>query len=548
VLPVASKLANDYTYPSDFFCMSLKRQFMWSMAPLMIITVVNIFSVPMFYRYLGPEMYALWFYVIAFTGMFGFADLGLGVAVGRYIGVALGKGDTAAVREYWGTGNLIAIPLLALMALVFIGVGVWFGPMWFDKLKPENMKLLQWAFVFGGCGLFLSYYIQFWLVLSQAHLDFKFIGILRGCFSVAQVMLTLWLAYLTHNPVVLILSGLAVAGLQLGIFIWHANHNYELGWNFRDASLARAREMAGYTFKSFASLLAGSFLGGIDRLLLGKVAAPVLFTHYNICNNFGGRIQGLSVAIMGPVFHQTSRTLSKGGHASAAAIYNETFNFVFGWYALVAIWVAIWHPVLLQLWLGREPGLAAAIAPVFTPLVIAFCFSALANVSGAQLGPLNRMGVLFGFTVVSSLALGICVFIGWYWSRHMDFGVSFFGIVCIPEWHWDGLVGVAWGVLASRVVFIVQDLYVIRLIGGGGWLSPRTWEHLLIQCCVGLAFYFGARALAFSSPSSIQAESFWETLSVMRWQLSLALLHGGLVAAWLLRGPLLRVWKARFAK
>ena len=130
----------------------------------------------------------------------------------------------------------------------------------------------------------------------------------------------------------------------------------------------------------------------------------------------------------------------------------------------------------------------------------------------------------------------------------MDFGVSFFGIVCIPEWHWDGLVGVAWGVLASRVVFIVQDLYVIRLIGGGGWLSPRTWEHLLIQCCVGLAFYFGARALAFSSPSSIQAESFWETLSVMRWQLSLALLHGGLVAAWLLRGPLLRVWKARFAK
>ena len=504
--------------------MSLKRQFLWSMAPLMIITVVNIFSVPMFYRYLGPEMYALWFYVIAFTGMFGFADLGLGVAVGRYIGVALGKGDTAAVREYWGTGNLIAIPLLALMALVFIGVGVWFGPMWFDKLKPENMKLLQWAFVFGGCGLFLSYYIQFWLVLSQAHLDFKFIGILRGCFSVAQVMLTLWLAYLTHNPVVLILSGLAVAGLQLGIFIWHANHNYELGWNFRDASLARAREMAGYTFKSFASLLAGSFLGGIDRLLLGKVAGTAVFTHYNICNNVGSRIQGLSGAIMGPVFHQTSRAMGKSGEKSAAGIYNETFNFVFGWYALISIWTVLWHPVLLRLWLGKALG--EQVAPAFVPLTIAFCLSALASISSAQLGALNRMGVYLGFTIVNGLGLGICVLSGW---------------------HWGGLAGVAWGVLASRVVLIAQDLYVIRLIGGGGWLSRRTWEHLLIQCGVGLAFYFVARALlphaAQPEPAS---ETFWKTLLATRWELLLAVVHGGLVAAWLLRKPVLRVLKARF--
>src|SRR5437773_9888050 len=92
--------------------MTLKRQSLWSIAPLVVISAVNIFSVPLFYRYLGAELYALWFYVITFTGIFGFADLGLGVAVGRYIGFAMGKGDAAAVREYWGTGNLIALPLV----------------------------------------------------------------------------------------------------------------------------------------------------------------------------------------------------------------------------------------------------------------------------------------------------------------------------------------------------------------------------------------------------------------------------------------------------
>ena len=38
------------------------------MAPLLVVTLVNIVSVPLFYRYLGPEMYALWFYVLTFTG------------------------------------------------------------------------------------------------------------------------------------------------------------------------------------------------------------------------------------------------------------------------------------------------------------------------------------------------------------------------------------------------------------------------------------------------------------------------------------------------
>src|SRR5438093_78605 len=153
--------------------MSLKRQSLWSIAPLVVISAVNIFSVPLFYRYLGAELYALWFYVITFTGVFGFADLGLGVAVGRYIGVALGKADHKAVREYWGTGNFIAIPLLALMGLSFMVIGVIYGPKWFN-VSTANIALLRACFVTGGMGLFLNFYGQFWNILSQAHLDFRF--------------------------------------------------------------------------------------------------------------------------------------------------------------------------------------------------------------------------------------------------------------------------------------------------------------------------------------------------------------------------------------
>src|SRR5215831_13857618 len=93
----------------------IKRQSLWGMMPLLVISVVNVVSVPLFLRTLGHDMYALMGYIAVFTGMFGFADLGLGVVVGRYIGVALGKGDQDAVRSYWATGNSIVLPMLLSM-------------------------------------------------------------------------------------------------------------------------------------------------------------------------------------------------------------------------------------------------------------------------------------------------------------------------------------------------------------------------------------------------------------------------------------------------
>jgi len=124
---------------------------MWNMAPLLVTAMTGFLSLPLLLRFLGDDRYAIWGYISTFTGMFGFADLGLGVAVGRYIGVALGRNDHDAVRGYWGTGNAIMIPFLTLISFVFIGLGVWLGPKWFN-VSPGDIELLRWCFVAGGFG------------------------------------------------------------------------------------------------------------------------------------------------------------------------------------------------------------------------------------------------------------------------------------------------------------------------------------------------------------------------------------------------------------
>ncbi len=475
--------------------MSLKRQTLWSMAPLVVITALNLVSVPLFYRYLGAEMYALWFYVQTLSGSFGFMDLGLGTAVGRYLGVALGNGDRAAGKEYWGTGNASAIPLLLLMASVFALLGIWLGPRWFN-VAAANVRLLRLCFALGGVSIFLAYYNLLWNILSQAQLDFKFLSLVRIGITVLGIVPSLILAKLTGNPVILILWSIAVAVVQLAVFIIHARVSYDLGFEFRHSSLARLREMGSYIAKSFFTILINSLFGSIDRLIAGKLAPPQGFASYTIASNLGGRLSAFSMAAAAPVFNNTSRS---GSDAEAPArIYDEAFSFLIGWYALAVAWIAVWHQPAAQLWLGTVAG--SRVSPLLAPLTLAYALTAISIISSSQLGALNKVGTQAIYHLASGILTVPAVFVGWKVG---------------------GLEGLAWGFLASRATLLLQDIYLLRLIGAGGWLSSSTWLHLLLQGGLAAIFLVLRRLEAASLPM----------------QVALAGIHALLVAMWLLRAP-----------
>ena len=472
------------------------------MLPLLVGVAVSFVSLPLFLRFFGNDMYALWSYVATLAGMFGFADMGMGSVIGRYVGVALGKNDPAGVRSYWGTGNAIILPFLTLASLAFIGLGVWLGPKWFN-ISPDNAGLLRWCFVAGGFGLFFGYYGNHWMILSQAHLEFQFISVARVAMTLLQIIPALALTACTRNPLLVTLWGVFVNLLLLGIFIWHARRKFHLGFHLRAASLARVREMAAYAGKNFLGLIVGSLFGSIDRVLLGRFASAADFSPYAFSANATARLQGLSVAVMGPVFYNAARVIDSGREA-AAKIYNETFAFVFDWYLLAAIWIGLWHPVLLRVWLthtmGMKLGLATAAqaGPLLTPLVIACCFSAMANISTAQLASLNRLGMVVIFSTVAGLLAVAGVWIGWNLA---------------------GVVGAAYGFLFSRLALVAQDLFAIHLMKAGGWLDVHTWLKIGAQGLVGAFFALGYLF--------IPRDSLWLLIP--------AGLHGGLVAAWLVR-------------
>jgi O-antigen/teichoic acid export membrane protein len=492
--------------------MSMKRQSLWNMLPLLATSVVGFLTTPLIYRNLGGEGgYAFFQAVQIFGASFGFMDLGFGLAVGRYIGVALGRGDRDAVRQYWATGNALALPLLAVMAFVFVGVGVFFGPRWFGFVhSEEDRRLLQWCFAACGLGMFLSFYTQFWNLVSQAHLDYKFISALKTAANLGQIGMTLLVSWLTHNPALVLIWCTAVSLLQLAIFVWHSRRTYGLGFNFREASLLRLREMAMFSGKTLAGCVVGSLLGRVDQALVGKLSPGLDFSNFSAATNATNRLTNLSLAAVGPVYYHSARAVGSG-ERSLSRIFDEMFSIVLGWYCFAATWLVVWSPLLLALWWGRTPAGGTTVAhllePYFPVLCVAFSLSAVSCVSGAQFGPLNRVGTEVYFTIASALATAAGVFIGW---------------------RLNGLVGVAYGLVASRVVCVFQDLYVARMVGAKGWLSLTNWRRILIQVAVA----FGFLALRWNLPLSTWAS------------LGFALLHAGLIGTWL-AWPYYRNWRQR---
>lgn len=478
--------------------MSLRRQTLWSMLPILVGSVISVVSVPVYFRVLGEDMYALWFYVGTLTGAFGFMDLGLGVAVGRFMGVALGANDPQAVREYWSTGHAAVLPFVLFFALVFIVLGVIWGPLWF-QVAEAHTNMLRLAMVFGGIGLFFNYYGQMWHILAQTQLDFRFLAVVKTWFALATTAGSLALALVWPNVAAIVAFGSLLAAGQFFILLRRGHSIYQLPVQLGQFRMARLREMLPYTLKTFGHLLSGSVLGSLDRLFLGRVAPALDFAAFNVSLNIGSRLSGLSVAIMGPIFHNTTRGVGGDASRKPAEIYRESFHLMFPWYSLAILGVFFWSEPVTALWLGDKYGPSVGIA--FPWVVAALCVNAIANISGAQLGGLDRVGTGLCFQIASSL-------------------LAVFGVVF--GWHQAGLQGAAIGFFLSRLVWLPQDALVRHWVGLPlrEYLDPLL--TLLRQTALLLPLWWAARWMDLPLTAQVTVAVTSAVLgAVMEWRLAL---------------------------
>jgi O-antigen/teichoic acid export membrane protein len=75
-------------------------------------------SVPLTFRYLGPERFGVWMIISSFTVLFSFADLGIGNGIMTAIASAKGTDDRSALRSTISSGYFLLTSIAALIMIL----------------------------------------------------------------------------------------------------------------------------------------------------------------------------------------------------------------------------------------------------------------------------------------------------------------------------------------------------------------------------------------------------------------------------------------------
>ena len=92
---------------------------------VVITAAVAFFMMPFLVHTLGDEQYGLWVVVGSIVGFYGFFDIGLATAVGKYTAGAIGKQDYDEVNKVANTALALFLSLgLIVILLSFVGAGL----------------------------------------------------------------------------------------------------------------------------------------------------------------------------------------------------------------------------------------------------------------------------------------------------------------------------------------------------------------------------------------------------------------------------------------
>ncbi len=363
---------------------------------------------------LGPERFGFWSVLLLATGTLATFDLGLGVAVMRFVGELVGRGSAGAVRQL--VARALGFPLvlacaLAGAALLLRGVilGVFRVP---EIWAPEAFSALTLALV------------AFVLIISTNLLIAALQGLQRmDLAAIALVISALFLAVAVPiasrqaRP----LYALVLAQTGYGIVLLLAL-TVCLGLALRGAG-AQPGVLVHVTLGRIVSL--GGWIQGIslllliqqnlDKVLLGILVALAPVGAYEIA--FRVTSVGLlpPVYFLGALLPVVARRQVEAGDAARVALYRAGIPFSFSTSLGLAGGLFALAPSLLEAWLGTPP---AGSVFMLRCLVVAGVANLLTGVASTIVRAADRMDIelaYVGSLVLLHLVLSLIGFrfLGW---------------------------------------------------------------------------------------------------------------------------------------
>ena len=371
--------------------------------------LTSLISVPLTYRYLGPERYGIWMVLISIIGAMYFADLGIGNGLMNAVSEAYGKDDRRMAREHISSG----LALMVAIALLLSAIGALAYP------------FLPWARLFNvksqttaaeGAQAFLVLYASFVINIPLGVISRVQSGIQKG--YIAQVVngvggvVTLGLVLL-----VIELNGslplLVFVTVGTGILATLVN-----GWIlFRECPwlLPSRHAVRSSSAKKLLNLgllffvLQCAYTLGItsDNIVIAQILGAAAVAAYAVQQKLFGFVTAIVVMAFGPLWPAYGEAIARGDVRWVRRVFMASLWLVLAIAVTLCTFLAVAGPWIIKVAVGKSFHAPASLIAALAVWGVVSSVSAVVSLLLNGAGVLKEQAVPVVVISVCNLVLSI---------------------------------------------------------------------------------------------------------------------------------------------
>ena len=328
---------------------------------------ISLYASRVILQTLGVEDYGIYNVVGGLVSMFGVLNGSMASATGRYITVALGKGNKAELNKVFSLSVQIHAVIGVITILLIETVGLWFLNTEI-KIPSERMTAAFWVLQFSAATSFFSIMCVPFnadIIAHEKMSAFAYISIVEAVLKLGIVFMLLAIPF-DKLIVYAFLLFLVQVGIQMCYMIYCHRNFIESHYTCQHDH-ALLREMTSFAgWNMFGGLSSIAFGQGLS-MLLNIFFGPVVNAARGIAQQVQGAIQMFITNFQMALNPQIIKAYAQSEFDAMHLLMERSSRFSFYLMLLISLPVLFETPYILQLWLGVVPDNTV----IFLRLIIA---------------------------------------------------------------------------------------------------------------------------------------------------------------------------------
>lgn len=479
---------------------------------------LTVFTTPFVLHRLGVDAYGILSIVTIVAGYLAFLDLGLNVAVIRFIAAHDAKGETAEIVRVTQTALFVFVVMAIIAAAGLLLLSGSFARLLSvpDRLQADAVLTLRIGAISFGVNLVMGVFSA----VPRALQRFDVVNLLNVVIGTLQIGGTVILLACGMGLLSVVVWGCALSGLSLVTYIVVSKRLLPTISVRPRFDSEKFRELFKFSGFVMASNFTGVASAHSEKLILGGLAPIAQVTYYAVPFNLASRVLTLIpnnlFSVLFPAFAAMGVTDKPETIREA---YTRSFKLIFLAVAPISILMMVFGADLLRLWIDAEMGSNGG--PVLAVLGVAILINAPAWVSVTVGQSLGRPALVAASQVIHLFTLIVCGLI--FVPRYGAFGAAL-------AWLAGNIIGIPVlvflvnrYVLALRTATMLRESLLRPLIAASLTLvvafslKPivHGWVTLGLACAIVTGFYL---ALAYRASLNVSDRQIFRSFIVNRYQ------------------------------